>query len=276
MWTKEHRARQLAFEQRRRYPTDLTDAEWDQIKPLLPKPARRGRKPKVDLREILNAICCMARSGGGWRMLPVHFGPWETVHWWFRRLVRRLLFQTIHDLMLMLDREQAGREAQPTAGVVDSQTVKAPHAPGGGRYDGAKKLKGRKRHVAADTDGRLLMVSLTAADVQDAAGAEEIVKAVRRRWPWLKHLFADGAYDRGRLASLAAYKDFTLEVVRKLLGQKGFQAPPRHWVVERTFGWLMRWRRLVRDYEVRLDVSDAMIHLSMGALLLRRVAHPAA
>jgi len=276
MWTKEHRARQLAFEQRRRYPTDLTDAEWDQIKPLLPKPARRGRKPKVDLREILNAICCMARSGGGWRMLPVHFGPWETVHWWFRRLVRRLLFQTIHDLMLMLDREQAGREAQPTAGVVDSQTVKAPHAPGGGRYDGAKKLKGRKRHVAADTDGRLLMVSLTAADVQDAAGAEEIVKAVRRRWPWLKHLFADGAYDRGRLASLAAYKDFTLEVVRKLLGQKGFQAPPRRWVVERTFGWLMRWRRLVRDYEVRLDVSDAMIHLSMGALLLRRVAHPAA
>jgi putative transposase len=274
MWTKEHRARQPAFEQRRRYPTDLTDAEWEQIKPLLPKPARHGRKPKVDLREILNAIRTMARSGGGWRMLPVHFGPWQTVYWWFRRFMRRLLFRTVHDVMLMLDREQHGREASPSAGVIDSQSVKAPHAPGGGGYDAAKRTKGRKRHVAVDTDGRLLMVNLTTADVQDATGAEEIVRAVRKRWPWLKHLFADGAYDRGRLASLAAYKDFTLEVVRKLPDQKGFQVLPRRWVVERTFGWMTRWRRLVRDDEVRLDVSEAMIHLSMGALLLRRVAHP--
>jgi len=124
-------------------------------------------------------------------------------------------------------------------------------------------------------DGRLLMVNLTAADVQDAAGAEAIVKGVRRRCPWLKHLFADGAYDRDRLASLVTYKDFTLEVVRKLPDQKGFQVLPRRWVVERTFGWMTRWRSLVRDYEKRIDVSDAMIHLSMGALLLRRVAHPA-
>ena len=272
MWTKEHRARQLAFERGRRYPTDLTDEEWERVRPLLPKPPRRGRKPGVELREVLNAIRDMARSGGGWRMLPVHFGPWQTVYWWFRRLLRRLLFQTVHDLML--DREQAGREASPTAGVVDSQTVKAPHAPGGGGYDAAKRTKGRKRHVAVDTDGRLLMVNLTTADVQDATGAEEILRAVRERWPWLKHLFADGAYDRGRLASLAAYKDFTLEVVRKLPDQKGFQVLPRRWVVERTFGWMTRWRRLVRDYEKRLDVSDAMIHLSLGALLLRRVAHP--
>ena len=274
MWTKEHRARQLVFERSRRYPTDLTDAEWEQVRPLLPKPARRGRTPKVDLREILNAIRYMARSGGGWRMLPVHFGPWETVYWWFRRLVRRLLFRTIHDVALMLDREQAEREASPTAGMVDSQTVKAPQAPGGGGYDAAKRTKGRKRHVAVDTDGRLLMVNLTTADVQDAAGAEKIIRAVRKRWPWLKHLFADGAYDRGSLASLAAYKDFTVEVVRKLPDQKGFQVLPRRWVVERTFGWMTRWRRLVRDYEKRMDVSDAMIHLSMGALLLRRVAHP--
>ena len=274
MWTKEHRARQLAFERGRRYPTDLTDEEWERVRPLLPRPPRRGRKPGVELREVLNAIRYMARSGGGWRMLPVHFGPWQTVYWWFRRLMRRLLFQTVHDLMLMLDREQAGREASPTAGVVDSQTIKAPHAPGGGGYDAAKRTKGRKRHVAVDTDGRLLMVNLTTADLQDATGAEEILRAVRKRWPWLKHLFADGAYDRGRLASLAAYKDFTLEIVRKLPDQKGFQVLPRRWVVERTFGWMTRWRRLVRDYEKRLDVSDAMIHLSLGALLLRRVAHP--
>lgn len=274
MWTKEHRARQAAFEHRRRYPTDLTDEEWERIAPLLPAPAGHGRPPKADLREVLNAIRYMARSGGGWRMLPVHFGPWQTVYWWFRRFVRRLLFQTIHDVALMLDREQSGREASPSAGVLDSQTVKAPHAPGGGGYDAAKRTKGRKRHIAVDTDGRLLMVNLTTADVQDAAGAEKIVAAVRKRWPWLKHLFADGAYDRGKLASTAAYHDFVLEIVRKLPDQVGFHVLPRRWVVERTFGWMTRWRRLVRDYEKRLDVSKAMIQVSMGALLLRRVAHP--
>jgi putative transposase len=274
MWTEAHRARQLAFERGRRYSTDLTDAEWETVQPFLPKPSPRGRPWEVDLREILNAIRYLARSGCGWRMLPVHFGPWETVYWWFRRLVRHLLFQTIHDLALMVDRCRAGREAGPSAAVLDSQTIKAPHAPGGGGYDAAKKTKGRKRHIAVDTDGRLLMVNLTEADIQDAAGAEEVVKALRGRWPWLKHLFADSAYDRGRLADLAASRQLTLQVVRKLPGQIGFQVLPRRWVVERTFGWMTRWRRLVRDYEVRLDVSAAMIHVSMGALMLRRLAHP--
>src|ERR1044071_5416720 len=108
MWTKEHRERQAAFE-RRRYPSDLTDAEWERIEPFLPKPARRGRRPKVDLREILNAIRYLARAGCSWRMLPIHFGPWQTVYWWFRRFVRRLLFRTLHDVALMLDRERVGR-----------------------------------------------------------------------------------------------------------------------------------------------------------------------
>jgi transposase len=273
MWTKEQRARQARFE-RRRYPTDLTDEEWAQIRPLLPRPPRRGRPPAVDLREILNAIRYLARAGCGWRMLPVHFGPWQTLYWWFRRFVRRLLFRTIHDIALMLDRERVGREASPSGGVLDSQTVKAPAAPGGGGYDAGKKIKGRKRHIAVDTDGRLLMVNLTTADVQDAAGAERIVKAIRKRWPWLKHLFADGAYDRGKLMSEAAYRGFVIEIVRKLAGQQGFHLLPRRWVVERTFGWMMRWRRLVRDHEQHCDVSEAMIHVAMGSLMLRRIAHP--
>ncbi len=128
MWTKQQRARQTRFE-RQRYPTDLTDPEWERVRPLLPRPARRGRKPSVNLREVLNAIRYMARAGVGWRMLPHDFPPWQTVYWWFRRFVRRLLFRTLHDVALMLDRERAGREASPSAGVIDSQTVKAPHAP---------------------------------------------------------------------------------------------------------------------------------------------------
>ena len=275
MWTRETRERMAERARRtKRYPSDLTDEEWAVVEPLLPQPSRRGRRPGVDLREVLNAIRYLARAGCGWRMLPVHFGPWQTIYWWFRRFVRRLLFQTVHDVALMLDRERAGREASPTAGVLDSQTVKAPHAPGGGGYDAAKRTKGRKRHVAVDTDGRLLMVNLTSADIQDAAGAERILGAVRKRWPWLKHLFADGAYDRGKLASAAAWRDFTVKVVRKLADQRGFHVLPRRWVVERTFGWMSRWRRLVRDYERRLDVSEAMIRVAMGALLVRHIAHP--
>lgn len=273
MWTKEHRERQKQFE-RQRYPTDLSDAEWAILQPLLPPPARRGRKIAVDLREVLNALRYLARTGCGWRLLPSHFPPWQTVYWWFRKLLRRFLFRTIHDIMVMIDRELQGREASPSAGVLDSQTVKAPNAPGGGGYDAGKKIKGRKRHIAVDTDGHLLMLNLTTADIQDAAGAELIVKAIRKRWPWLKHFFADGAYDRGKLASLAAYQGFTLEVVRKMADQKGFQLLPRRWVVERTFGWMMRWRRLVRDYERRCDVSGGMTYLAMGALMLRRFAYP--
>lgn len=273
MWTKEHRARQAAFE-RRRHPTDLTDAAWARIEPLLPRPAQRGRKPGVDLREILNGLRYLARAGcalgrlrpppcetddrlcRSWRMPPRDFGPWQTVYGWFRRFVRRLLLCAIHDLALMLDRERMGRSASPSAGVLDSQTVKAPAATSGGGYDAAKRLKGRKkRHIAVDADGRLLMVNLTSAGVEDAAGAERIITAIRQRWPlqvcgaalilagpdrrlgrrWPKHLFADGAYDRGKLMSKAAYRDVAVEVVRKLAGQQGFQPLPRRWVVEVVF-----------------------------------------
>ena len=122
----------------------------------------------TDLREVLNAIRYLVRCG--WRMLPIHFGPWQTVYGWFRELARRFLFQTIHDVALMVDRERAGREASPSAAVIDSQSVKAPQAETRG-YDAGKKIVGRKRHIAVDTDGRLLMVSLTTADISDSAGA---------------------------------------------------------------------------------------------------------
>jgi transposase len=214
----------------------------------------------------------MARSGGGWRMLPQDFPPWQTVYWWFRRFVRLMLFRTIHDVALMLDRERSGREASPEGGVLDSQTVKSPAAKERG-FDGGKRMVGRKRHIAVDTDGRLLMVNLTPADISDSAGAQMILSALRKRWPWLKHMFADGAYDRTQLMDKAAFLAFVVEIVRKMENQKGFEVLPRRWVVERTFAWMTRWRRLVRDYEQRIDVSEAMIHVAMGSLLLRRISH---
>lgn len=262
------------FEKRsKRYPTDLTDEEWLFIQAFLPPVAPRGRKPATNLRDVLDALRYLARTGGGWRMLPNDFPPWQTVYWWFRRFVRRLLFRTIHDVTLMLDRERQGREQSPTAGVIDSQSIKAPAAKKRG-FDAGKKVVGRKRHIAVDTDGRLLMVNLTTADISDSAGAQTIVAAVRKRWPWLKHLFADGAYDRTRLMDAVAYRDFVLEIIRRSDKEPGFRVLPRRWVVERTFGWMTRWKRLVRDYEQRIDVSEAMIHVALGSLMLRRIVHP--
>ena len=184
------------------------------------------------MRQVLNAIRYLARSGGGWRMLPKDSPPWPTVYWWFRRFVRRFLFQTIHDVALMLDRERVGREASPTGGVIDSQSVKAPEAKTRG-YDAGKKIVGRKRHIAVDTDGRLLMVNLTTADISDSAGAQMILDSVRKRWPWLKHLFADSAYDRTKLMDKAAFLDFTIEIIKRSDTAQGFEVLPRRWVVER-------------------------------------------
>src|SRR6201747_882155 len=229
MWTRENRGRMAEIARRtKRYPTDLTDEEWERIKPLLPKAPKRGRKISVDLREMLNAIRYMARSGGGWRMLPTNFGPWQTVYWWFRRFVRRMLFQTIHDVSFMLDRGRSGREASPSGGVLDSQTVKAPNAKARG-YDANKKIVGRKRHIAVDTDGRLLMINLTTADISDSAGAQAILDAIRKRWPWVNHLFADSAYDRLKVMDKATYLDFDIEIIRCSNVQKGLEVLPRRW-----------------------------------------------
>jgi transposase len=255
------------------YPSDLTDEEWARIAPLMPPPGRTGRPREIEFREVINAIRYLVRSGCGWRMLPCHFGQWRTIYGWFRELARRFLFQTIHDVELMLDRERAGREASPTAAVIDSQSIKAPAAAARG-YDAGKKVVGRKRHIAVDTDGRFLMVHLTSADISDSAGAQAILDAIRKRWPWVKHLFADGAYDRLALMDKAAFLKFVVEIIRRSDQQKGFEVLPRRWAVERSFGWMTRWRRLVRDYEKRIDVSRAMIHVAMGGLMLRRNAHP--
>ena len=158
----------------KRYPSDLTDEEWTQIAPLMPEPGRRGRPREVDFREVINAVRYLVRSGCGWRMLPIHFGPWQTVYGWFRELARRFLFQTIHDVALMVDRERAGREASPSATVIDSQSVKAPQAETRG-YDAGKKIVGRKRHIAVDP--------LTCASPGGEAASVVDLKLVRSKRP---------------------------------------------------------------------------------------------
>lgn len=173
----------------------------------------------------------------------------------------------------MADRERAGREARPPAAVIDSQSVKAPYVETIG-YDAGKKVVGRERQIAVDTNGRLLMVNLTTAEIPDSAGAQAILDVIRKRWPWVNHLFVDGAYDRLKLMDKADYLDSVVEIIRRSDDQKGFEVLPRHWVVERTFGWMIRWHRLVRDYERRIDFSHAMVFVAMDGNLIRQNAHP--
>lgn len=239
MWTGYSRGRMARIAKKtKRYPSDLTDEEWLAVGPLLPQTAVTGSPRRIDLREVLNAIRYLVRSGCEWRMLPIHFPPWQTVYgWfrygWFRRLARRLMFRTIHDIALMIDRAQAARDIEPSAAVIDSQSIKAPAAQGTRGCDGAKKIVGRKRHVAVDTDGRLLLVNLTPADVADSAGAQAVLEAIHPRWRWVGHLFADSADDRRQLLDKAEFLGFTLEIIRRT--EAAFVALPRRWVVERTW-----------------------------------------
>jgi putative transposase len=256
----------------KRYPSDLTDEEWAKIEPFSSSRGEVGASHRGRFAGGVERNPLRGAFGRGWRTLPNDFPPWQTVYWWFRRFVRRFMFQTIHDVALMLDREHVGREASPTGEAVDSQSVKAPEAKTRG-YDEGKKIAGRKRHIAVGTDGRLLMVNLTPADISDSAWAQMILDGVRKRWPWLKHLFADGAYDRTQLMDKAAFLDFTTQVVKRSDTAKGFEVIPRRWVVECTFAWMTRWRSLVRDYEERIDCSEAMIHVALRSLLLGRIAH---
>ena len=227
----------------------------------------------MDFREILNALLYLARTGYGWRLLPKDFPPWKTVYWWFRYLLRRLPFQMIYNVALMLSRELAGREASLSTGVVDSQSGKARAAQKRG-YDAGKTINGRKWHIAVDTDGRpMMMMNRTTANISDFAGAQKIFEAMRKRRQWMRHLFADSAYDRKKLLGKAAFLHFTIEVVRRTDTEPGFKVVPRRWVVERTFGWMTRWQRLVRNYEARIDVSGGMIQLAMASPLPQRVCH---
>jgi transposase len=256
-----------------RYASDLTDREWQLIARLLPKPRRVGRPREVDLRVVINAMLYILATGCQWRALPKDFPPFTTVQYYFYNWRDTQLWRRINRVLVERARRAVGRKPTPSAGIIDSQTIKTTESGGPRGFDPAKRMKGRKRHLVTDTEGSLLVLQVHPADIQDNHGAVPLLKAARRAFSRLRHIFADRVYRGPKL--LNAISDvgrWTIEVVTRTQNVGSFKPEPRRWVIERTFAWFGRNRRLAKDFEKTIASAEAWILMASVKLLSRRLA----
>jgi transposase len=256
-----------------KYGSSLTDAQWEYLQPMLPKRSKRGRPP-TDRRQIIDAIFYVVKGGIPWRYLPAGFPPWQTVYGIFGRWKDNHLWAALNDALRILVRNDQGKRSQPTAAVLDSQSVKSAGHGGEVGYDAAKLIKGRKRHLLVDTLGLVLGVVVTPADTTERDGAKAVLRRVLGWLIWLRLLWVDGGYTGAAFANWVKTlrPRLAVQVVKRSDNVRGFKVLPRRWVVERTFGWLLHHRRLVRDYEHTISSAEAFVHIAMIRIQLRRLA----
>lgn len=259
---------------RRSYPTDVTDDQWSRLEPLIPAPKLGGRPARYERREIVNAVFYQLRGGAAWRLLPHDLPPWGITYHYWRTWRKDGTWERLHDSLRGEVRQAAGREPTPSAAIIDSQSVKTTDRGGEHGYDAGKKINGRKRHVLVDTMGLVWLVVVTAAATQDRDGAQLLLAVLATQIRRLRVIWADGGY-AGRLVDwvwrLRKWGKVRLELVSRSAKGKGFQRLPHRWIVERTFGWLNRWRRLSKDYEHLMQTSECTIRVVMIYLMVRRL-----
>lgn len=270
MWTEITRAKYARVGLT--YASDLTDKEWAVLKDFLPPRRSTGRPRTTSLRAVVNAVSYLLRTGCPWRFLPGDFPPRSTVQRYFYAWRDDGTWQRINHLLTVAARRAMDREACPSAGIIDSQSAATTESGGPRGLDAAKRVKGRKRHIVTDTEGHLLGVLVHPANVQDVHGAVPLLREMRRRFPDLHHIFADRVYRGDQLRkAVADCGPWTIEIVQRPPGVKGFQLLPRRWVVERTFAWLGRCRRLAKDFERKTDTEQAWVYIAAAQLTLRKL-----